>query len=1721
MRILDQGADDSEDLSEILPEAQADMQGDANRYFANTLHGRFESLSSVRQRFDPAQMESLRAPARDSVRSYVRDFAADPQVRQQILSFADTVGARTEIDHRDLTYLQLAHGLNPLAWATREKRQKAPAAASYGYTVDDFGNVVWNVPLASTVADVQLDGSLESDRKITSLRDSLEFNGTMRDSVELGEDDRYVEDENPYPRVPKAKVTLVDSMSVLRILDQPRPFTEEEIRALFQRVGEKDPFAASVLGKTQRGTLRTDWLLSEATAKEAQRILHEELGVDLTYKGVDFSRPADWLHRDGPNLELDPGRTLLVNGLLDLAVSYAKSNRLSPAGALDIMSPFGVVPVDRRYRSEQGSLGSLLGRVRASLGEEVSPYMLDLKDPLLAMLFPEASNWKTRGQQPVQDYFREASDFLLSWALPGTNVKDIRGRHWVPGRIPTSVYRTINNLREEFGAPAMGTILTDEAQIRPVSFLKDRGPDGFTRGWFGFNPFGKELQGWGKVRNAFESQVIEDPVLSPASTMSRMSFIGGKFYDPYAGDTLHISNSYKLNNIEWSEKRGKWVIDAPRVSSYQLDHMVPLAYLWEHGYDRIAEEIMRISAATPDGAPHEAPSFLRDAAILGGAGDGSRLPAGSSPERTHAMALLEFMSRAGLAANPDQFHLVSAKLNQEKGAKGPGGWVPFYQARTEHEHEVNAEYIRAFRSVLVSERAKYEAMFGRVDPNFLREDRRDHLAMRRIDLGLDRTGRFTRWAADAYLSYFDSPNLEDPTLYHSIRAWMMVGEASLSSTLALWQYNPFNQLYLYFRPYIMEGAKSTLFAAGNLSLKQRGAAYWKWIRERQAGTPLLGARGMIPGLGDQAIFTLNDIARSGRVQDVSLLSNGEIVRSFTGKFYAAHPSSILKYATGQQEAFGPDVLRGVRRRESALIPGFRGQVHSLYEQYLFEAIRAEEAAGASPQAQAWAGRLSDFELQAGQLYAKIPATPGLSMSSVEAEVVELERRLLRPEMLSAVSNEIRAAHGFYSSSQVGRELLRPTPFIQDIVELLHARNFKGAGRQALLEGLVKLVDYGVRGSLGTFAQLPAVLAIESLASKSSQAMQVMANVRPVYGTYDFSGFKGGLFGWYREEMNRMTTARSKARVESLAAIAKFKESRARAMKLRSRMDRLSAESPKLKSRAHRGQWSNVPHLEKPQYDDAMHRRLGIYHPTPEEDARELAKLEARFAEEQRLIKERGFVSAPEAPSKPLAYAPDASGDMVWADGPGKLKGQTARVLKPADEARMRALVEASDQLAAEYRVQSESMAAIRSLLEARRQVDRTFAPFVKTIEEEAPWIPELERAQGLRGRLLRFAAQHPRATYNVAKLRNIPGDLGRSLMAPIRLHQAVSQKLSTSTRLFSLETRLGARMEESVLLRFANRAASLHSISRAGGAALNTLGFLEIGSRHLRANSLASTSWDRLSTGERGELQAYLFPSTKELVKEKVLDIGIPLVAPLAFLGASQALVRDASRASLRAKIPMLRDEVVRRAVFNQPTLLSDSRIAQEIAFNKAVGLVDDSLASFTPTFYRDSTAYLAAIRAEGAKRKDKAATIEKELARARKAFQLIPSTDSLGYGPGKRLPGRELQRSLFQQAPMAVSPVSLVIPARTKTVPVKTSKVEAMTPFDRRQLLAEEASRIRRDELFAIAKNKKRSFFERFGAAALAIEAGPRELSGGVHADSAAVAKEIAQREALRARSK
>ena len=1634
MRMLDQETDDSEGLSEINPAVQSDLQGDANRYFNNTLGGRLTSLSSTRQKFDAADLAKMRVPTRDLLRMYARDFAADPAIKGEVLAFADTVSSGTVIDQRELTYLQLAHGLNPLAWATRERKPKAvdnTDLTGTSFHVDRFGRVIFDdVLIGSTRDDVQLDGSLKSDKKLNgTFADSLELDGTVRDSVQLGMDDYSTDDVNPYPRVPKRKTTLVDGMSVLSILNQPKAFNADEIEALFQRIGDRDPFAASVLGQTKRGTLRSDWLITEATAKEAQRILNQELGLDLTYKGVDLSRPADWLHRDGPNIELDPARALLVNGLVDLAVSYAQSNKLAAGGTLDLMQPFGLVPQDRGYRSENGQIASFVGKIQAAVGQELTPYMLDLKDPILAMAFPLASNWKTRGQSPVQDYAREAGNFLLSWLIPGTNVRDIEGRHWVPKDLRASVYGTINNLREEFGAPRMGTLLTDEAQIRPVSFLLNPSPDAYSRGWFGFNPFGDKLMGWDKVRNAVESQVIENPVLSSTSTMSKMSFIGGRFLDPYLGQEVDIGNSYKLQSIEWNDKRGKWQIRAPRVSDYQLDHVLPLAYLWEHGYDKISEEIIRLSEATPNGATIEAPSFLRDAAIIGARSDGSSLPTGGSPERTHAIELLEFMSRAGLAANPDQFRLVTAKLNTDKGAKGPGSWMPFQYVDNSHDHAVNVEYVRSFRSVLASERANFEKYTGRIDPNFLREDREDKLAMRRVDLGLDSTGRFTRWAADAYLNYIDSPNLEDPTLYHRIRAWSMVAEAKFGMSLAFWQFVPANQMYLRARQYIVSGFGGSFLKEDGGSMRDRSAAFWRWVRERQVGTPFLGARPVMPGVGDDALLTLHDIARSGKVQNIVRASDGEAIRSFSGRMYAADPSSMWKHAGGEADAFGAEVVRGARRREVSSLPEFGIAIRSEYERLI----------ASHPLANFWQDQLSDLGRVADAAHGRIPMESGSTMELAEDYIARASRFFLEKKALDEAKAGAQAEFMFTSTSQLGRELLNPTPFIQEIGQLFRSGDYRKMSKVATLELLVKLADYGVKGSLGVFSQLPTILVIEAAASKGSSAIGVMADIRPEYGKYDFSGYKGGLFGWYRSHLDDLSAQRAASLARARAAIASIREARAQLAPLRSALDRLDLE-----------------------------RSL--------------------------------------------------SSEVQWRDAPSRLKGMSARRLSPRLDPVEHAdhLQQVRSQFARQLSAEEEARKALQDALGVRRTIDFKRTRFVTTVEEEAAWIPELERAPGMRGRILRFAAEHPRATYNVSKIRNVPGDFGRAMLAPARLHLAVSDWLESSTRLFPESGRIGSFLERNKILRVANKVASVRTASRVAGGALNALGFLEIGVRHLEANRLASTSWERLSTADRGGLEAYLYPTAWEATKERILDVGIPLVPSLAVLGAAQALTREASRAQLRAKIPILRDEVVRRAVFNLPTLLSDSRIEAQLRRNRSIGLVDSALVALNPVMARDSGAYISQIRKVGSQREDSQAKIDKEIEKVRKAFSPIPRTDSLGYGPGKRM-GGEFQRALFQQAPMHASDNSVYIPRRGKEVAVSTEKPQARGSFDRARILAEEATELRRKQLLAITNDKKRSFFERFGAAAMAVEAGPRDLSGGVHADSAALVKEMVLRDSLR----
>lgn len=1661
MRALDQiePEDGGGDIS-LQPGVQADLQGDANRYFRNTLGPRLDSLTSVRQRFDEARMESLRAPSRTLIRGYVDNYATDASIRREILAFADTASAGSVIDREQLTYLQLAHGIDPLSWArrSRSKARAAPEQELQPY-IDPFGQVRFDVPLGSSRDEIELGSTARDSIGLgDQLLDSLRLHGDPRDSLELGLHDRGDDEQNPYPKVPTRRATLVDGMSILSLLEQPRAFTSDEIEELFTRIAKSDPFAASVFGKTERGRLRSSFFITEATAKEAKRILNEDLGVDLVFQGHDFARPADWLHRDHPSVDLDPGRQLLVNGLVDLAVSYAKSNRLAPGGTFDLMEPFGMVWQDRRYRSEPGPIGSFINRIQAGIGRELTPYMrnVDLKDPLLAMFFPEASSWQTRGQNPVQDYFREASDFMLSWLLPGTNVRDIRGRHWVPKDMKVSVYRTINNLREEFGAPRMGTILTDEAKIRPVSFLLNKSSESYSRGWFGFNPFGDKLMGWDRVRNAKESMEISDPVLGPSSTMSKMSFIGGSFFDPYLGQRVSIDGGYKLNSIEWNEKTNRWRISAPRVSQYQLDHMVPLSYLWEHGYERISEEILRLANSDPNGVLHDAPAGLRDAAILG-SGDGSKLSSGSSPERDYVMQLLEFMARAGLAANPDQFNLVTAKLNTDKGAKGPGSWLPFQYASTASEHQANVNYVRGFRSVLASERAAFRRVTGRVDPNFLREDREDAMAMRRVDLGFDQTGRFTRWAADAYLDYIDMPNLEDPTLYHSIRAWSMVAEAKFGAQLALWQFAPANQIYLRARQYVVSGFGGAFFSTEGGSLKQRAAAFVKWIRDRHVGTPILGSKALLPGVGDDALLTLHDIVRSGKVQSVvRLASDGEALRSHVGKFFAADPTSIWRYAGGEADAFGASALRIPTRKEVAGLPDFRADLRSAYEATLSGYANLDPAAnpGRRPfllpdEAKFWQRQLTSWDEILETNYRRMMWDPAMTRSRLAA----VQSMYVNPVLYSKSGNAALQGFRFASSSQVGRELLRPTPFLQEAFEAIRGKDWRTLRTKSTLELLVKLGDYGIKGSLGTFAQLPAIMGIEFAASKGSAAMGVMTNIRPEYGQYDFSGYKGGLFGWYRSQLQAHSDARRVYREDSRRLVAQLRQARLRFQQL-----------PVLRANL-----------------DRMNREL------------ELAQ------------------------------------KVRYGEAPSKLKGMTEMRLVPRAnrEETLRLISKVHDEI--ESIIDAED-AASRQLTESLARAQRLYqgrSEMMRMVSEEAPWIDRLDKMDGWRGSAARWAAQHPRFVYNVAKWRNLPGDMGRAVAAPFRLHSALSTKIGSMDRLIPSSTRLGAKMEANGALRFLNRAASVKSGARVVGGALNALGFIEIGARHREGMSMASRSWENLSTEERGQLESYLYPSSSQLVKERVLDAGFPFVlasGPAAIaqqmtIGRAQSLAREISREDIRAALPELGREVVRRATFNMPTMASEGRVERQLRLNRNIGLIDSALVSIKPRVIRDSSTYYEEIRSQGASRGDSQKRIDKEVERARKAFQLIPRTDSLGYGPGKRTP-EGFRRALFQQAPQSISDFSVVVPTRSRVQAVQTEKLQALSEFERRRLLAETVTAVKRDTLIARAADRKRGFFERWGSLILANDAFRARggLSGGLQADSAALAKEFVQRDSLRA---
>ena len=1128
---MDLGAsvpDDDDEFGDYVLRAEksADFQAATLRYGRAMHPGNLPGPTSVVEKYTEAQIDSLRQQSRASVLALQQEFAVTPPA-DMLFEKGDTLSLRQLIAGREIS------GAGDMKFGgDRVAPQPGPEAP---IRAGDRMVTIGGSPMIAIGGPEMV--TIGSQRDQTNV-----VVGQTKGSllVHLGDDEE--EEKEKYPSMPKRQTTLVDSLSLISLLNQPRPLRQADVDSVFARVGRKDGFAAAAFGNAPPS------MILPATADEAKRILNHELGVDLTFQGYDFARPADVFGARTKPPPLDAPRQKLVEGLVSWAVASAAAHHLDPEGTFDLHSPGGFTGINRSFRDPVTGISEQVGRLRAGVGEVISPYMLDVKDPLLDILFPGGTP-RERADHPVQGWFYSTGNFLLDFILPGSNVRDVTGRHWLPvDGIKTATYRTIDNFRKEFGAPLMVDFLTDDAMIRAVSVNPHPTPEGYTRGMFGMNPFGKEIDRWSAIRGAQALGVATNPVLSPTSTMSNPQLWGGLILDPYTNRITDIQPLFRFSGISQDPKTGKVKFNAPHVSLFQLDHVVPLSYAWQHGMEQMMEEAYQLF---DDDVGQEGKGFhraLRHGDIrVGAGGSGGEAMPPVSANTQKALAIMEAISRIGYAANPNQYALVAASLNQAKGDKGPGKWLPYGWARTQAEHDINAAYVARWRSIMETTRKDMAAVVG-PDPNFFLPGRDDELAMRRVELGLDTENRFLRPFGQAFVEYFDSPNLVDPTLHQSIRAWIAVGEAGFATKLVTWSLIPWSQIYMTGREYLAQGVWAHMFPRAQdpwktfrslSTARSRATDLGGWFRDRMAGVPLLG-RKQLALYGDEAIFTLHDLARSGRVEEVLRHFPGDEVPSFVssrmGPVYLARPDQLRRYVTGAPDAFGPAMVRAPRPWENGRLPAFSDEVRGRYVEYLRTGDdqflpRATEFRGLSEAQRAhWSGELSMLERAQDHILAVGPQQP-------EA-LVQVEAQFIHKELLGAIRQGLRDEYEVSTTSQLGREVLQAIPFGQEFLEAVRHGKVSEAswllGRQLLVKG----TDYASRAAMGVgggFSNLSpdrfvGILAMETIATTGGKYTGSTVARRLPFAKMDF-GESGDVFGWLREVRRRDEAEEAMAREE--------------------------------------------------------------------------------------------------------------------------------------------------------------------------------------------------------------------------------------------------------------------------------------------------------------------------------------------------------------------------------------------------------------------------------------------------------------------------------------------------------------------------------------------------------------------------------------------------------------
>ena len=390
------------------------------------------------------------------------------------------------------------------------------------------------------------------------------------------------------------------------------------------------------------------------------------------------------------------------------------------------------------------------------------------------------------------------------------------------------------------------------------------------------------------------------------------------------------------------------------------------------------------------------------------------------------------------------------------------------------------------------------------------------------------------------------------------------------------------------------------------------------------------------------------------------------------------------------------------------------------------------------------------------------------------------------------------------------------------------------------------------------------------------------------------------------------------------------------------------------------------------------------------------------------------------------------------------------------------------------------------------------------MQSEGLWLSEARKAPGFRGKILRAAIEHPRATAAAARfMARAPDKVTTILKSPFVFTANVARAIEGNT------------------------------IARRGfgalGFGLQAFGIAEGVSRYRHATRLASRPYDSLADDEKAELDSYAYrPNPWKNAFEGFLDLGGPLAIPLTPLQWAKAapgvglmvgnkLAHQDVLARLRQDDAYRRSEVA-RTMLRAPSVSEEAEYNRRERMREAQGVLQSEAYLSSPFRRRvDSTSYFDQIRKVGAKEGYKPERIERELREARAKFQMVPLTDSLGYPVSVKRFGKETTAA-FQLAPQYRSDRTMVLKAGGADT-LRVPRPDSMSLSEQRERFAREADALRREQLLADIARRKNLFVK--AGLLLASKVNPwmdRKYQGD-QTDSAFVVRDAIQRRQLKPR--